>query len=70
MSVVAKPNRNVVTPNVYGGSPFQHEATAEPSNTVIVIQPARAIGFWQYRIATIEHTPALPRWMNDTPPTR
>lgn len=63
-SVVTQPEREV-TPDVYGSTPFQHEVTSEPCNTmVIVVRPLKAIGSWQRRANSVRRTPAVPAWMN------
>jgi hypothetical protein len=52
MSVAEKTERKVVTPDVYGNTPFQHEVTAEPTKW-LGNPRSRAGGKWlPYRIGT------------------
>jgi hypothetical protein len=71
MSVAEKTERKVVTPDVYGNTPFQHEVTAEPTNTVaVVVRPAKAVGYWHRTANTVARIPALPKWMVVSKPSR
>lgn len=71
MSVPEKTEGKVVTPDVYGSTPFQHEVTAEPTNTVVVVvRPAKAVGYRSRTVNTVTRIPALPNWMVVSKPSR
>jgi len=55
-----------LTPDVYGSTPFQHEATAEPTNSVFVLRPVKAAGCWQTTATAVGRVPMLPIWMTSS----
>jgi hypothetical protein len=65
MSVSEISERKIVTPDVYGSTPFQHEVTAQPTNAVAIAgRFIRAAGSWQRTLSTGMRIPTLPQWMS------
>lgn len=62
MPAIEKVEDLLLTPDVYGSTPFQYEATAEPNNSVFVLRPVKAVGYWQTTTITVARVPALPVW--------
>ena len=67
MLLANKAERKVVTPDVYGSTPFQHETTAEPSNCATqVFRPATAVGYWHRTVRNIVRISSVPKWMKSS----
>jgi hypothetical protein len=56
-----------VAPEVFRGTPFEHEVTAEPEELrVVSVLYTKPDGAWSTKTGTPVHTPALPTWMTAT----